>query len=186
MDHPYCVKSSKGTSSSATGTKAENALSSGENSPAKPPLTVTEATGTPTVSPRKSARISLRRDPEGETKAEVEGTAGSVGFVGAVHPGIVQPGFVGAVHPGIVQPEHAGVGRGRGRGRKSLIPEETPVNIRSEHAGSKNACIQPELNFMYFFNSVLIIPHATSCGGYNVFDLSVSPSVLFSLLAQLL
>lgn len=137
MDHPYCVKSSKGTSSSATETKAENAFSSAENSPAKPPPTVTEATATPTVSPRKSARISLRRDPEGETKAEIEGTAGSVGFVGAVHPGIVQPGFVGAVHPGIVQPEHAGVGRGRGRGRKSLIPEETPVNIRSEHAGSK-------------------------------------------------
>ena len=35
-----------------------------------------------------------------------------------------------------------------------------------------------------------IIPHATSCGGYNVFDpsvsQSVSQSVLFFLLAQLL
>ena len=36
----------------------------------------------------------------------------------------------------------------------------------------------------------IFIPHATSCGGYNVFDpsvsQSVSPSVLFFLLAQLL
>ena len=41
-----------------------------------------------------------------------------------------------------------------------------------------------------FSSQGFIIPHATSCGGYNVFDpsasQSVSPSVLFFLLAQLL
>lgn len=125
LDHPYCVKAPKMNISNAM-TKTESETNSVEQSPVKSPDT-TPKTAT---SPRKSARISLRRDPEGESKAESEGASSSVGFVGAVHPGIVQPGFVGAVHPGIVQPEHAGVGRGRGRGRKSLIPEETPVNIR--------------------------------------------------------
>jgi hypothetical protein len=105
------------------------------------PLTAntTETTTTPVTSPRKSTRISLRREPEGDTKTEKEGGSPSTGFVGAVHPGIVQPGFVGAVHPGIVQPEHAGVGRGRGRGRKSLIPDETPTSIRYTYSAGLNA-----------------------------------------------
>lgn len=134
LDHPYCVKVPKMNISNVviTNSKVVVVANPGAQSPVVPSLTAdtTETTTTPITSPRKSARISLRREPEGDTKAESEGGSPGTGFVGAVHPGIVQPGFVGAVHPGIVQPEHAGVGRGRGRGRKSLIPEETQTNIR--------------------------------------------------------
>lgn len=79
---------------------------------------------------RKFVRILLRRDFEGELKVESEGVFLSVGFVGVVYFGIVQFGFVGVVYFGIVQFEYVGVGRGRGRGRKSLIFEEIFVNIR--------------------------------------------------------
>lgn len=157
LDHPYCVKAPKMNISNAV-TKTESETNSEEQSPVKPPDT--DTTPKTTTSPRKSARISLRRDPEGESKVEGEGASSSVGFLGAVHPGIVQPGFVGAVHPGIVHPEHAGVGRGRGRGRKSLIPEETPVNIRFVLSEFEDVDLQltylklVKLRNMYMFNCI--------------------------------
>jgi len=131
LDHAYCLRSPKLELTAQPST----VMSGSKVVVVSMPTAVTESlfTQAPTAvtveaagdaSPRKSARISLRRDQDEKATSSKQ------------EP--LHPGFVGAVHPGIVQPQHAGmpaidVSPGKGRGRRSLIPEDrldTPVSIR--------------------------------------------------------
>ena len=77
------------------------------------PTAVSVETKEAEVTPRTSATIQLKQPEKSEEKEDEKGQ--------------LHPGFVGAVHPGIVQPQHVPnieLGKGRGRGRRSLLPED--------------------------------------------------------------